>query len=76
MQNNSYYVSLENLVLDQVMLPFLTFFFILIACPLEIQLILKGEVLFRSLMGFEELGKSQPVLNLNNHWLSNKKIGI
>ena len=48
---NSYAVSLENLVLDQLIILWFTFFFILITCLLEIVAILWGEILFWSLLG-------------------------
>ena len=46
---NSGDVSLENLVLDQLIIPQLMFFFILINCLLDIVLILQGEILSWSL---------------------------
>ena len=48
---SSYNVSSENVVLDQLILPKLIFFFILITCLLDIVLILYGEILSWSLMG-------------------------
>ena len=54
-------VSLENLVLDQLIIPIIYIFFILITCLLDIVLILLGEILARSLMGVKGLitfGKS------------------
>ena len=42
-------VSLENLVLDQLIIPWLMFFSILITCLLDIVLILEGEILSWSL---------------------------
>ena len=54
-------VSLENLVLDQLIIPIIYIFFILIICLLDIVLILLGEILARSLMGVKGLitfGKS------------------
>ena len=48
---NSYNVRSENLVLDQLIIPKLTFFFILITYLVDIVLILKGEFLSPSLMG-------------------------
>ena len=48
---SSYGVSSENVVLDQLILPKLIFFFILITCLLDIVLILYGEILSWSLMG-------------------------
>ena len=43
-------VSLENLVLDQLIIPFLRLFFILITCLLDIVLTLLGEILSWSLV--------------------------
>ena len=48
---NSFNASSENLVLDQVIVPKLIFFFILIAYLVDIVLILWGEIISRSLMG-------------------------
>ena len=48
---NSYNVSSENLVLDQLIIPKLIFFFILITYLVDIVLILYGEILSWSLMG-------------------------
>ena len=48
---NSFNASSENLVLDQVIVPKLTFFFILIAYLVDIVLISWGEIISRSLMG-------------------------
>ena len=48
---SSYSVSSENVVLDQLILPKLIFFSILITCLLDIVLILYGEILSWSLMG-------------------------
>ena len=42
---NSYNVSSENSVLDQLIIPKLIFFFILIIYLVDILLILKGEIL-------------------------------
>ena len=42
---NSYDVNSENLALDQLKIPALTFFFILITCLLDIILILEGHIL-------------------------------
>ena len=42
---NSYNVSSDNLVLDQLIIPKLIDFFILITCLLDIVWILKGEIL-------------------------------
>ena len=47
---NFYNVGFENLVLDQLIIPKLIFFFTLITCLLDIVLILYGEILFWSLM--------------------------
>ena len=44
-------VSLENLVLDQLIIPQMIFFFILITCLLDFVLILSGEILSWSLVG-------------------------
>ena len=43
-------VFLENLLLDQLIIPKLIFFFILITCLVNIVLILQGEILSWSLM--------------------------
>ena len=54
-------VSLENLVLDQLIIPIIYIFFFLITCLLDIVLILLGEILSRSPMGVKGLithGKS------------------
>ena len=48
-------VSLEDLVLDQLIIPLLIFFYILITCLLDIELILEGEILSWSLMGVKGL---------------------
>ena len=48
-------VRLENLVLDQLIIPLLIFFYILITCLLDIELILEGEILSWSLMGVKGL---------------------
>ena len=42
---NSYDVNSENLALDQLKIPALTFFFILMTCLLDIILILEGDIL-------------------------------
>ena len=42
---NSYDVSLENLVLDQLLIPLLIFLFILVTCLLDIVLISEGVIL-------------------------------
>ena len=49
--HNSYNVRPETVVVDQLIIPKLIFFFILITCLLDIVLILKGEILSWSLMG-------------------------
>ena len=48
-------VSLENLVLDQLIIPFLRLSFILITCLLDIVLTLLGEILSWSLVGVKGL---------------------
>ena len=48
-------VSLENLVLDQLIIPQLIFFFILITCLLDFVLIWSREILSWSLMGVKGL---------------------
>ena len=53
--NNSYNVSLENLVLDQPIIPKLIFSPILITCLVDIVLILLGEILSWSLMGIKRV---------------------
>ena len=55
-----YNVSLENLVLDQLIILKLKFFFILITYLVDIVLILQGEILSWSLMGVEGL-KKEPI---------------
>ena len=52
---NSSYVSSESLALDQLIIPKLIFFCILITCPVDIVLILYGEILSWSLMGVKGL---------------------
>ena len=52
---NSYSFSSENLVLDQLIIPKLIFFFILIIYLVDIVLILWGEILSWSLMGVKGL---------------------
>ena len=52
---NSFDVSSENLVLDQLISPSLTFWFILNTCLLNIVLILQGEITSWSLMGAQGL---------------------
>ena len=52
---NSHTVSSENLVLDQLIIPILIFFFIFITCLVDIVLILLGEILSWSLMGVRGL---------------------
>ena len=49
-------VSLENLVLNQLIIPLFIFFFILVTCLLDIVLILYREILSWSLMGVKGLG--------------------
>ena len=51
-------VSLENLVSDQLIIPELIFFFILVTCLLDIVWILWGEILSWSLMGVKGLNKA------------------
>ena len=41
LQNSSYDVSLENLVMDQLIIPLLTFVFFLITCFLDILLMFR-----------------------------------
>ena len=53
--HNYYDSSLENLVLDQLLISQLTFLFILITCLLDIVLILSEKILSRSLMGVKGL---------------------
>ena len=53
--HNYYDSSLENLVLDQLLISQLTFLFILITCLLDIVLILSEEILSRSLVGVKRL---------------------
>ena len=56
-------VSLENLVLDQLIIPLLIFFFILITCLLDIVLMLCGEILSWSLKGVKGLSYTW-----NHYW--------
>ena len=53
--NKSYNISSENLVLDQLIIPKLIFFFILNTYLIEILLKLSGETLSWSLMGVKVL---------------------
>ena len=53
--HNAHDVSLENLVLDQLIIPWLIFDFILITTLLDIVLILWGEILFWSLLKVQGL---------------------
>ena len=53
--HNTYHVSSENLVLDQLITPKLISFFILNTYLVGIVLILKGEILSWSLMGVKGL---------------------
>ena len=48
---NSYDVNSENLALDQLKIPALTFSFSLITCLLDIILILEGDILSWPVMG-------------------------
>ena len=48
-------VSLENLELDQPIIPLSIFFFILVTCLLDILLIMRGEILSRSLARHKRL---------------------
>ena len=52
---NFYNVSSENLVLDQLIIPQLIFFFILITYLVDIVLVLQGEILSWSLVGVKGL---------------------
>ena len=52
---SSCHVSLKNLVLDQLIIPSLVFFVILITCVLDIVLILEGEILSWSPTGVKGL---------------------
>ena len=52
---NPYNVSSENLVLDQLIIPKLIFFFILITYLVDIALMLLGEILSWSLVGVRGL---------------------
>ena len=54
-ERNTYNVRSENLVLDRLIIPKLTFFFILITYLVDIVLILKGEIMSWSLMGVKGL---------------------
>ena len=58
-------VSSENLVLDQLIIPKLILFFILIASLLDIVLITSGEILFWSLIGVKGLTVYNTVNVLN-----------
>ena len=52
---NSYNVGSDNLVLDQLIIPKLIFYFILITYLVDIVLTLLGEILSWSLMAVKEL---------------------
>ena len=52
---NSYMLSSENLVLDQLIIPKFIFFFILVTYLVDIVLIFQGEILSWSLMGVKGL---------------------
>ena len=54
---NSYDVSSENLVLDQLIIPFTISLFILITCVLDIVRMLTEEILSWSLMGVTGLSE-------------------
>ena len=64
---NFYDVSSENLVLDQLIIPKLIFFFLPITYLVDIVLILLGEILFWSLMGVKGLNLLTEILL--NHFL-------
>ena len=66
--NNSCDVILENLVLDQLMIPKLIFVSILITCLLDVVSKLEGEIQSWSLMGvkgFTKVFKSLELIELN-----------
>ena len=52
---NSYDVSLENLIQEQLIIPLMIFFFILVTWLLDILLLLKGEMLSWVLLGVRGL---------------------
>ena len=60
---NFYNVSSENLVLDQVIIPKLIFFFILVTYLVDIVVILYGKILSWSLMGVKGLTLLVQILN-------------
>ena len=64
--HHSHHVCLENLVLDQLIIPSLIFFFILITCLFDIVLMLWGEVLSWSLMGVKGLSPIQMVMIIDD----------
>ena len=64
LQYNSYNVSLENLVLDQLIIPWLIFNFLLITTVLDFVLMLLGEILSWSLMGVKEDEALPPSLHV------------
>ena len=74
---NSYNVSSENLLLDQLIIPKLIFFFILITYLVDIVLILWGEILSWSLMGVKGFIQVDQqitcVMFMYNVWLKSLK---
>ena len=60
---NFYNVSSENLVLDQVIIPKLIFFFILVTYLVDIVVILYGKILSWSLMGVKGITLLVQILN-------------
>ena len=61
-----YVVSLENLELDQPIIPLSIFFFILVTCLLDILLIMQGEILSRSLARHKGLIGQKKFVQLYN----------
>ena len=59
-------VSLENLELDQPIIPLSIFFFILVTCLLDILLIMRGEILSRSLARHKGLIGQKKFVQLYN----------
>ena len=68
LQYNSYNISLENLVLDQLIIPWLIF--LLITTVLDFVLMLLGEILSWSLMGVKEDEALPPSLHV---WADGKQ---
>ena len=74
---NSYNVSSENVVLNQLIIPWLIIFFIHMTCLLDIAFILWGEILSWSFMGVKgliQVGQQITcVMFVHNIWLNSLK---